>query len=244
LYRIYRITPRLSTHISETTGSKKESKFLDEIMESRYAESWIKPKGPGDARPTALQIVKDERREGDLQGKAILITGCSSGLGIETARALKVTGATLFLTARNLEKARAALGDILDGPNVSLVELDLASLASVRRCAAEVQAKSKTLNILINNAGVRLAPRGRTRDGFETQWGVNHVAHFLLFALLRPLLLASSTADFCSRVVAVASTAHRTARIDLADLDMDARGYDAVTAYGQSKLANVLRGRD
>ncbi|KAH8673571.1 hypothetical protein BX600DRAFT_480032 [Xylariales sp. PMI_506] len=208
-------------------------------MESRYAASHIKPKGPGDKRPTALQIVRDERREGDLEGKVILITGCSSGLGIETARALKATGATLFATARNLEKARAALGDILNGDRVTLLKLDLESLASVRSCVAEFKAKSQTLNVLITNAGVRLTPPGKTADGFETQWGTNHVGHFLLFELLKQTLLDSATPDFHSRVVAVASTAHRTAQIDFGDLNMEARGYNGVIAYGQSKLANV-----
>jgi NAD(P)-dependent dehydrogenase (short-subunit alcohol dehydrogenase family) len=209
-------------------------------MESRYAATHIKPKGPGDARPTAIQIVKDEERIGDLKGKVVLITGCSSGLGIETARALRATGATLFLTARNLEKAKAALGDILDdAAKVTLLKLDLESLASVRACAAEFKAKSTTLNILINNAGVRLTPPGRTEDGFETQWGTNHVAHFLLFELLKQTLLDSSTPSFRSRVVAVSSTAHRTCPIDFDDLNMDKRGYDGVVAYGQSKLANV-----
>lgn len=209
-------------------------------MESRYAASHIKPHGPGDARPTALQIVRDENREGDLKGKVVLITGCSSGIGIETARALKATGATLYLTARNLEKAKAALGDILDdGDRVFLLELDLESLDSVRSCVADFKARSKTLNVLINNAGVRITPPGKTREGFETQWGTNHVAHFLLFELLKQTLLDSSTPDFQSRVVAVSSTAHRTALIDFNDLNMETRGYNGVIAYGQSKLANV-----
>ncbi|KAI0400518.1 hypothetical protein F4802DRAFT_479774 [Xylaria palmicola] len=213
-------------------------------MEGRYRTAHENPKGPGDARPTALQIVKDEHREdGSLAGKVILITGCSSGLGIETARALKATGATLYLTARNLEKARAALGDILDDDDgdgrVHLLRLDLESLASVRACAEEFLARSRTLHVLITNAGVRLVPEGRTADGFEVHLGTNHLAHFLLFELLKPTLLRSSEPQFHSRVVAVSSTAHRTAPLNLDDLNFEERKYDGVAAYGQSKLANV-----
>ncbi|KAI0426658.1 hypothetical protein F5Y09DRAFT_333973 [Xylaria sp. FL1042] len=209
-------------------------------MKSRYRAAHKHPKGPGDARPTALQIIEDEEREdGSLSDKVILITGCSSGLGIETARALKATGATLFLTARNLEKAKTALGDILDGGKVHLLKLDLESLASVRACAEEFLARSERLNILINNAGVRLVPEGRTRDGFETHMGTNHFSHFLLFELLKPTLLRSSTPQFNSRVVAVSSTAHRTAPFNFDDVNFEKRKYDGVAAYGQSKLANV-----
>ncbi|KAI1854919.1 hypothetical protein JX266_001037 [Neoarthrinium moseri] len=208
-------------------------------MEPKYAASHVKPRGPGDARPTALQIIEDENLKGNLKGKVVFITGCSSGLGIETARALKATGATIYVTARNLDKARTALGDILDEHQVFLLKLDLESLESVRSCASEFKARSNVLNILINNAGVRITPPGKTKDGFETQWGTNHVAHFLLFELLKSTLLESSTPGFHSRVVAVSSTAHRTAHIDFADLNMESRGYDGVVAYGQSKLANV-----
>ncbi|KAI0113974.1 hypothetical protein GGR51DRAFT_473266 [Nemania sp. FL0031] len=215
-------------------------------MEGRYKAAHANPKGPGDARPTALQIIQDEQRlDGSLSSKVILITGCSSGLGVATARALKATGATLFLTARNLEKAKAALGDILDDDNngddgrIHLLKLDLESLASVRACAGEFLAKSDTLNVLIANAGVRLVPEGRTEDGFEVHWGTNHLAHFLLFELLKPALLASSRPEFQSRVIAVSSTAHRTAPLKFDDLNFERRKYDGVAAYGQSKLANV-----
>ena len=208
-------------------------------MDSNYAASWVSPKGPGDSRPTAHQIIEDEDIIGKLHGKVILITGCSSGIGIETARALKATGATLFLTARNLEKGKKALGDILDSNSVHLLHLDLESLESVRACVNELQKKTKVLNILINNAGVRHTPKGTTKDGFETQFGTNQVAHFLLFQLLKPMLISSSSPDFNSRVVAVSSTAHRTSRLDFNNLNMEKRGYDPVVAYGQSKLANI-----
>ncbi|KAL7920387.1 NAD(P)-binding protein [Trichoderma austrokoningii] len=195
---------------------------------SRYAEAHAKQSGPGDARPTALQIVKDEEREGNMQDKVVLITGCSSGLGVETARAMKVTGAKFFVTARNLEKAKEALGDILEGGRVHVLKLDLESFKSIRSCVEEFKSKSNTLNILIENAGIRHVPLG-----------TNHLSHFLLFELLRPTLLASSTPEFCSRAVIVSSTAHRNAPMDFGDLNWEKRKYDRAIAYGQSKLANV-----
>ncbi len=109
----------------------------------------------------------------------------------------------------------------------------------MRSCAAEFLAKSTTLNILIANAGVRLTPKGTTKDGFETQLGTNHVAHFLLFQLLKPALLEGSIAGFQSRVVAVSSTGHRYAPLDLDDLNQEHRPYDGYLAYGYSKLSNI-----
>ncbi|KAH0494756.1 hypothetical protein TgHK011_008345 [Trichoderma gracile] len=209
------------------------------IATSRYAAAHADPHGPGDARPTALQIVKDEQREGTMNDKVVFITGCSSGLGIETARAMKATGATLFVTARNLEKAKQALGDILDGGRVHLLKLDLESLDSVRACVDEFKSKSSKLNILIENAGIRHVPFGRTRDGYEKHWGTNHLSHFLLLELLRPILIASATPDFCSRAVIVSSTAHRNAPMDFSDLNWEKRKYVPSVAYGQSNLANV-----
>jgi NAD(P)-dependent dehydrogenase (short-subunit alcohol dehydrogenase family) len=209
------------------------------VATSPYAEAHANQRGPGDARPTALQIIKDEQREGDLKDKVVFITGCSSGLGVETARAMKATGATIFVTARNLEKAKEALGDILDGGRVHLLKLDLESFDSVRSCVEEFKSKSSTLNILIENAGIRHVPLGRTLDGYEKHWGTNHLSHFLLFELLRPTLLASSTPEFCSRAVIVSSTAHRNAPMDFGDLNWKTRKYDRAIAYGQSKLANV-----
>jgi len=208
-------------------------------MQAKYATAWGNIRGPGDDRPTGMEVIQDNDLVGNLKGKVILITGCSSGIGIATARALSTTGATLFLTARNLEKAKLALGDLLESDQVHLLKLDLESLESVRACVTQFKAKSNSLNILINNAGVRYTPKGRTKDGFETQFGTNHVAHFLLFQLLKPILLASPTPHFHSRVVAVSSTAHREAQINFDDLNMEKRGYNYATAYGQSKLANV-----
>ena len=214
-------------------------------MPSRYSAAHLNPKGAGDARPTALQVVQDENRLGDLTDKVVLITGCSSGLGIETARALKETGATLFLTARNLDKARAALGDILDEKHVHLLRADLESLESVRSCATEFLAKSGSrLNILIANAGVRSLSQGKTKDGFETDFGVNHLAHFLLFQLLAPAMVSSSTPEFHARVVMVSSTAHREWPLPPEALEKMASPASSTRrnpheAYSHSKLANI-----
>ncbi|MCJ1231466.1 hypothetical protein MMC12_008143 [Toensbergia leucococca] len=207
-------------------------------MSTRYAAAHASPNGAGDSRPTALQIINDEGLEGKLKGKIILITGCSSGIGIETARALSATGATLYLTARDMKKGEVALSGILDYGRVHLLELDLNSLASVRTCAREFLSKSKTLNVLINNAGVMCTPEGRTADGYETQFGTNHLAHFLLFQLLKPTLLGSSTPSFNSRVVALSSTGHRGSGIHFDNFNLEGI-YDPGMGYGQSKTANI-----
>ncbi|KAL7893166.1 hypothetical protein HDV63DRAFT_397885 [Trichoderma sp. SZMC 28014] len=194
--------------------------------------------GPGDARPTASQIVQDQQLVDKLSNKVILITGCSSGIGVETARALYLTGATLYLTARDTAMVKAALGDLTESPRVHVLHLDLNSLESVYACAETFKSKTARLNILIENAGVMACPEGRTADGFETQFGTNHLAHFLLFQLLRPTLLASSTPDFNSRVVIVASSAHYVTDVHFDNLNLE-NEYDPWKAYGQSKTANI-----
>ncbi|MCJ1401821.1 hypothetical protein MMC11_005038 [Xylographa trunciseda] len=208
-------------------------------MASKYVAAHVSTNGPGDGRPTALDIIKDENLEGKLSGKVMLITGCSSGIGVETARALSATGATLFLTARDMKKGGTALDGFLEPGRVHLLQLDLNSLTSVRKCAEEFLQRSKTLNVLINNAGVMACPEGRTADGFETQFGTNHLAHFLLFNLLKPTLLASSTPAFNSRVINVSSSGHRRGGILLDDFNFDHTAYEPFRAYGQSKTANI-----
>ncbi|KAL3451112.1 hypothetical protein BJX65DRAFT_321858 [Aspergillus insuetus] len=221
-------------------------------MSNNYSESHESPSGPGDARPTAVQIIRDENLQGQLGNKAIFITGCSSGLGVQTALALYETGATLYLTARDIDKARVALGAIIDSPRVHLLHLDLNSLASVRTCVSEFHKKavvlaagssstaaSPVLNILIENAGTIACPEGRTLDGFETQLGTNHLAHFLLFMLLKPVLLASSTPAFHSRVIILSSVAHQYSPIDFNNINLEGGAYETWKAYGQSKTANI-----
>ncbi|GAQ78931.1 NAD(P)-binding Rossmann-fold superfamily protein [Klebsormidium nitens] len=210
-----------------------------------YAAVHATPNGPGDARPTAMAIIKDEGLVGKLKDKVILITGCSSGIGVETARALHATGAHLFLTVRNVGKGEKVVQDIVEtdksgsGGKVELLRLELDSLASVRAAAAEFLSRSKKLNVLINNAGIMACPEGQTQDGFETQFGTNHLGHFLLFQLLKPLLLTSSTPEFQSRVVSLSSTGHGFSGIHFDDLDLKKAGYQKWVAYGQAKTANI-----
>ncbi|CCF34672.1 short-chain dehydrogenase [Colletotrichum higginsianum] len=215
---------------------------------SRYADTHVDPQGPGDARPTALQVVQDEGLLGDkLAGKIVLVTGANSGIGVETSRAIHATGATLFVTARDAAKAQLAVDSIKNGPGpksgapIHAIELRLDSLASVRAAAKDFLAKSGgKLNILILNAGVMATPEGKTEDGFETQFGTNHLGHFLLFQLLKPALLAASTPEFQSRVVSVSSMAHRFGNVRLDDFNFEKDPYDPWAAYGQSKTANIL----
>ena len=208
-------------------------------MSSRYAAVHQNPKGPGDSRPTAIDIVNDEGLQGKLTDKVVLITGCSSGIGIETAKALNTTGARLFLGVRDITKGQAALSDILKPGHVELLKMDLNSLDSMRSAAEEFKKKSKTLNILINNAGVMATPEGKTADGFETQFGTNHLAHFLLFQLLKPTLLASSSPSFNSRVVCLSSSGHRAGGVRFDDYNFEKGDYAPFVAYGQSKTANI-----
>lgn len=209
---------------------------------SRYAASHINPQGAGDARPTALQIIQDEGLEGKLAGKVIVITGATSGIGLETARALSTTGATLLLTARDIKRGETALAEILEPGRVSVVEMDNCSFASVRAAAADILDKSNgQVNILINNAGVMVTEELKlTADGHEVDFETNHLSHFLLFQLLKPALLASSTPAFHSRVVNVASSAHRVTDLNASDnYNYQKGGYSHSSAYGHSKLANI-----
>ena len=216
--------------------------LLPLITMSRYAAAHANPQGAGDARPTALQIVKDENLEGKLAGKVIVITGTSAGIGIETARALSTTGATLLLTGRDKSKADQALTGILDPPRVTFVEMDNASLDSVRTAAATILDKTGgQVNILINNAGIMAVPNLQlTKDGHELQFGTNHLAHFLLFQLLKQALIESSTPEFHSRVVNVSSSGHRIHRINESDnYNFEKGEYNPWVAYAQSKVANI-----
>ncbi|KFY28784.1 hypothetical protein V493_02764 [Pseudogymnoascus sp. VKM F-4281 (FW-2241)] len=196
---------------------------------SRYAEAHLNPSGPGDARPTALQIIKDEGVEGKLAGKVIVITGTSSGIGIETARALSLTGARLLLTARDLNKAKTALDGILEPGRIELVEMDNTSLSSVHAAAKAILQKSNNqVNILVNNAGIMALPKLEyTKDGFEMQFG--------------PALLASTSAEFSSRIVNLSSSAHHVASIsESGDYNFEKMEYNDWVSYGQSKTANIF----
>jgi len=164
----------------------------------------------------------------DLDGKTVIVTGANSGIGLETARAFAEHGAHVVLAVRDAQKGREA-ADRFDG-STEIRPLDLADLASIRRFADEW---SGDIHILVNNAGVMIPPLGRTVDGFELQFGVNHLGHFALTNLLLP--------HITGRVVTVASGAHRSGTIDFDDLNWEHRRYGGGSGgYGQSKLANLL----
>ncbi|KAF9691044.1 hypothetical protein EKO04_011056 [Ascochyta lentis] len=214
---------------------------------SRYAEAHkiSSLHGPGDARPTALQIIQDEGLVGKLTDKVFLITGVSSGIGIETMRALHTTGAHVYGTVRNLEKGQQVVDAILSenhpsGGNITLIEMELDSFASVRRGAADFLSQSNnTLHLLVANAGVMATPYSKTKDGFETQFGTTHLAHFLLFQLVKPALLSCATPSYPSRVVSVTSVGHILSRPNFDDYNYEHTPYDAWIAYGQAKTANI-----
>ena len=177
-------------------------------------------------------------RIGELKGKRIIITGASHGIGFETARVLASKGADLVLAVRNREKGEKAAARIMpvNGHQpVSVMQLDLADLESVRRFAEEYAARFDRLDVLINNAGVMVPPYSVTKNGFELQFGTNHLGHFALTAHLLPLL----TATPLSRVVITSSIAARNARIDFNNLD-GSKGYNPMRFYRQSKLSNLL----
>ncbi|KAI8941181.1 hypothetical protein NX059_002418 [Plenodomus lindquistii] len=206
---------------------------------NKYANAHDDPKGPGDARPTAIDIIKDENIEGELNGGIILVTGASAGIGVETVRALALTGATIYAAARDVEKAERALAGIKG--KIEILKLDLASLSSVRAAAEDfLQRSGGKLNILVNNAGVMAIPtRTLTEDGYESQFATNHLGHFLLFQLLKPALLSASTSSWNSRVVVLASSGHKIGGIRPNDYNFRDGTYSDFAAYGQAKTANI-----
>ncbi len=168
----------------------------------------------------------------DLSGKRVLVTGVSAGLGVETARVLIAHGAEVVGTARDLGKARAATAEI--GTGLTLEELDLASLASVRVCANRLTGAGKSFDVIIANAGVMACPQGKTADGFETQFGTNHLGHFLLVNRIAGLLKPGG------RLVNLSSGGHRYSDVDLDDPNFERTPYSEFVAYGRSKTANIL----
>ena len=175
----------------------------------------------------------------DLSGKRALVTGVSAGLGVETARALAAHGAEVVGTARDVDKAARALAPAraeaaAAGGSIDVIEADLASLASVRAAADRLLADRRPFDLVIANAGVMATPFGTTADGFETQFGTNHLGHFVLINRIAPLMRPGA------RLVNLASAGHRFADVDLDDPGFERTPYEPYAAYGRSKTANVL----
>ena len=175
----------------------------------------------------------------NLRGKRILVTGVSAGLGVETARSLAAHGAHVVGAARDVTKAEAATAQVrrdaaAQGGSFELVTLDLASLKSVRACATQLTVKGEPFDLVIANAGVMAPPFGHTVDGFETQFGTNHLGHFVLINRIAPLMRAGS------RLINLASSGHRFANVDLQDPNFAHTPYEPFIGYGRSKTANIL----
>lgn len=174
----------------------------------------------------------------DQTGRTAIVTGGNSGIGLETVRALAARGARVILACRDESRGRVAREAVLGSAPDAKVEvgrLDLAELASVRDFAGRFLAAHERLDLLVNNAGVMAIPMARTADGFEMQFGTNHLGHFALTGLLLERLVATPG----SRVVTVASLAHKLGKVDFGNLNAE-KGYSKTRAYGQSKLANLL----
>jgi NAD(P)-dependent dehydrogenase (short-subunit alcohol dehydrogenase family) len=175
-----------------------------------------------------------------LSGRRALVTGGSGGLGLETARALAAHGADVIIAARDAAKGERAAATVrataAPGVTVEVRELDLESLASGRACANRLLGEGMPIDVLFANAGVMACPQGRTRDGFETQIGTNHIGHFVLVNKLMPLIAKSGT----GRIVVTSSAGHRQSDVNLEDPNFERTPYDAWQAYGRSKTANVL----
>ena len=174
----------------------------------------------------------------DLTGKRILITGVSAGLGVETARAMAAHGAQVVGAVRDIDKAHAATEQVRaqagPGGGLELLELDLSSLASVRACANALLTIGKPFDLVIANAGVMACPKGVTTDGFETQFGTNHLGHFVLVNRIASLFKPGS------RLVNLSSAGHRYSDVDLEDPNFEHSPYQEFVAYGRSKTANIL----
>ena len=175
----------------------------------------------------------------NLQGKRILVTGVSAGIGVETARSLAAHGAQIVGAARDFRKAEAATDQVqkdaaANGGNFELVELDLANLKSVRACADQLLAKGEFFDVVIANAGVMATPFGRTVDGFEMQFGTNHLGHFVLVNRIASLIRAGG------RLINLSSAGHRFSKVDLDDPNFERTRYEPFVAYGRSKTANIL----
>ncbi|KAL4981917.1 NAD(P)-binding protein [Aspergillus falconensis] len=210
-----------------------------------YAHLYTNPSGPGDMRPTALQIIADETLTNALPGTNIVLTGATAGIGVETARALLTTGATLYLPVRKLESARTDLSALIaeHRSRIYLVEMDVSSLSSVKRAANELLAATGAkINIFIANAGMMgFSDRTLTDDGYEINFATNYLGHFYLFHLLKDALLSSASPEKSSRVVVVSSSVARGAKLERGyyDYNFTRSPYNMHAAYANAKLAST-----
>lgn len=191
------------------------------------------------ATPFGAKSTTDDVLQGvDLAGKRVLVTGVSAGLGVETARALVAHGASVVGAARDLGKARDATTAVRaaakNGATLELIELDLASLKSVRVAADRLVREGRPFDVVIANAGVMATPKGKTADGFETQFGTNHLGHFVFMNRIASLIKPGG------RLVNLSSAGHHRSDVDLDDPNFERTPYNEFTAYGRSKTANVL----
>src|SRR5258708_22201254 len=186
----------------------------------------------------AASTTDEVLRGSNLTGKRVLVTGVAAGLGVETARALAAHGAQVVGAARDRSKAQAATEQVraqaASGGSLALVQLDLASLDSVRRCADGLLAAGKPFDLIIANAGVMACPKGATADGFETQFGTNHLGHFVFVNRIASLLKQGA------RLINLSSSGHRYSDVDLEDPNFLRTPYTEFGAYGRSKTANIL----
>lgn len=184
-----------------------------------------------------------------LSGKTAIVTGCNTGIGKYTVKDFYLRGAKVIMACRNLSAAKEAQDSIIEECKASqntgeirIVHLDLCDLESVRKCAKEILDTENQIDLLVNNAGVMMCPKSQTKDGFEMQFGTNHLGHFLFTLLLLPKIIESKSA----RIVNVASLAHQMHRkhLDFNDLNWEKKSYSSLKAYAQSKLANILFTRE
>jgi NAD(P)-dependent dehydrogenase (short-subunit alcohol dehydrogenase family) len=207
--------------------SRKE-KYLEKRQEKKMASKF-------GATSTTEEVLSGV----DLRGKRIVVTGVSAGLGVETARSLVAHGAHVIGAARDLGKAEAATAEVrkdaaANGGSFELIEMDLASLKSVRACADELIRRGERFDVVIANAGVMATPFGHTEDGFETQFGVNHLGHFLFVNRIASLMGPGS------RLINLSSAGHRFSNVDLDDPNFEKTAYEPFVSYGRSKTANIL----
>lgn len=231
---------------------------------NRYAQVHADTQGAGDARPTALQIIENEGLVGKLTDKVALVTGGTNGIGLEIVRTLAKTGMRVFFTSRDVAKGDRVKSQMLSedkSVNIEVVEVELKSLTSVRKGAEAVLAKTQRLDVLVNNAGkneprmrqrarslthspgIAATPKGFTEDGFEQQFGVNYLAHFYLFQLLKPLLLHTASIHGPVRVVTTSSTSHTASTVLPANnyntAHPEGPGYNPGDTYAHTNTAKI-----